>query len=551
MMVNCQFCCLQDRTKATSNSLIVDALQQVIKSLLTKDSDDIVKFRAQTEKLEVLQKAVKEMQMKVKAHQDENHLLKANVNEEKRRSDQYKHKLQKAQEALIQLHKFNQAISKNTTESLLFSRSSGEKDKESSLVLAPDTCQAESDDANLVNFTNIKNTASISEDHSFTKPLPKRKRLSKTSFRSDRLKKARNERMSQDVKEIETIKEPENDLDETCLPDHADTGTHVSNDEEFCIPASPVLSGYSGSLKQTSFLCGQMKTTVVQNDLGPASPSLLPNAGQSEAVSMKKINFESSESESDSDFSNEEFGKHESITSYQHRTRKSLSPIELLDSNSEDENADKREAYDSLNELFDKTDEAVPNISNLDDTRLEVNVERLDLRALDRNHIHQQNPNKFDYDSDDFQDKPKIRTAKPFSPKNKSLDADEKLSCLSSEDSFNVAPKNDDAPKFKYQSVVRKRAERAKLGATACAQCEKYYSDLPPEEQAQRIRDVCRHRHEYAPPKSPEHFWDIGIPDTLECKRRGYIVDEDDLCEEDVKRLRGRRRRRPYDATKQ
>ena len=46
---------------------------------------------------------------------------------------------------------------------------------------------------------------------------------------------------------------------------------------------------------------------------------------------------------------------------------------------------------------------------------------------------------------------------------------------------------------------------------------------LPDDEKAERLKH-CRHRARFAPPKTPEHFWSLEIPDTQQCHERGQSV---------------------------
>jgi len=47
------------------------------------------------------------------------------------------------------------------------------------------------------------------------------------------------------------------------------------------------------------------------------------------------------------------------------------------------------------------------------------------------------------------------------------------------------------------------------------------HSDLSPSEREKALKEVCRHRHQHVPPSTPEHYWELGLPNTAECKRRG------------------------------
>lgn len=75
---------------------------------------------------------------------------------------------------------------------------------------------------------------------------------------------------------------------------------------------------------------------------------------------------------------------------------------------------------------------------------------------------------------------------------------------------------------FKYVEPVRKKLERDNLKGVECKQCAKFYDAVLPEagENAdgskQRTRcehhdGVSRHRYRYAPPSTPEGFWNIGF----------------------------------------
>ncbi|KAE9617303.1 hypothetical protein Lal_00034203 [Lupinus albus] len=87
------------------------------------------------------------------------------------------------------------------------------------------------------------------------------------------------------------------------------------------------------------------------------------------------------------------------------------------------------------------------------------------------------------------------------------------------ESSFPTANKRS----FKYVEPVRKKAERENLKGVECKQCRKFYeSVLPngdgkePDGSKQNFRcehldDVSRHRYRYAPPMTPEGFWNIGF----------------------------------------
>jgi hypothetical protein len=78
--------------------------------------------------------------------------------------------------------------------------------------------------------------------------------------------------------------------------------------------------------------------------------------------------------------------------------------------------------------------------------------------------------------------------------------------------------------KFK-EDPVRKKSERIKLLGYECKCCKEYYEslDLSDVELEERMNYCSRHRGNHRPPKTPEHFWEIGFPDAQECIARGYV----------------------------
>ncbi|GFZ00453.1 protein gamma response 1 [Actinidia rufa] len=76
---------------------------------------------------------------------------------------------------------------------------------------------------------------------------------------------------------------------------------------------------------------------------------------------------------------------------------------------------------------------------------------------------------------------------------------------------------------FKYVEPVRKKAERENLKGIECKQCKKFYDAVLPDgggkdadgnKQQARCEHhdgVSRHRYRYAPPLTPEGFWNIGF----------------------------------------
>lgn len=80
---------------------------------------------------------------------------------------------------------------------------------------------------------------------------------------------------------------------------------------------------------------------------------------------------------------------------------------------------------------------------------------------------------------------------------------------------------------FKYVEPVRKKSERENLKGVECKQCKKFYDAVLPREgknadiDKQSIRcehhdGVSRHRYRYAPPSTPEGFWNIGFESETE-----------------------------------
>ncbi|XP_028776954.1 protein gamma response 1-like [Neltuma alba] len=80
---------------------------------------------------------------------------------------------------------------------------------------------------------------------------------------------------------------------------------------------------------------------------------------------------------------------------------------------------------------------------------------------------------------------------------------------------------------FKYIEPVRKKAEREKLKGIECKQCKKFYDAVLPSDESkdpdssrrnfrcEHLDGVSRHRYRYAPPMTPEGFWNIGFESEL------------------------------------
>ncbi|WMV10870.1 hypothetical protein MTR67_004255 [Solanum verrucosum] len=85
-----------------------------------------------------------------------------------------------------------------------------------------------------------------------------------------------------------------------------------------------------------------------------------------------------------------------------------------------------------------------------------------------------------------------------------------------------LPPARSGATGYKYIEPVRKKAERENLKGVECLQCKKFYDAVLPGEDKesngnrQNLRcehhdGVSRHRYRYAPPLTPEGFWNIGF----------------------------------------
>ncbi|KAL3257908.1 hypothetical protein MRX96_046439 [Rhipicephalus microplus] len=76
-----------------------------------------------------------------------------------------------------------------------------------------------------------------------------------------------------------------------------------------------------------------------------------------------------------------------------------------------------------------------------------------------------------------------------------------------------------------HNSPVRKKADRQRLPAHNCKECEEFYGrlDLPEAKRRELMHKCSRHRAHHAPPATPEHFWELDFPDTQVCRERGYL----------------------------
>ncbi|VDK84621.1 unnamed protein product [Onchocerca ochengi] len=75
--------------------------------------------------------------------------------------------------------------------------------------------------------------------------------------------------------------------------------------------------------------------------------------------------------------------------------------------------------------------------------------------------------------------------------------------------------------------VRRKKSERRLLHGFDCRCCASYYEalGLDQDERSKRIDQVSKHRNTEKEPSTPEHYWEIGMPNREEQRRRGQIVE--------------------------
>ncbi|KAK8936529.1 Protein gamma response 1 [Platanthera zijinensis] len=74
---------------------------------------------------------------------------------------------------------------------------------------------------------------------------------------------------------------------------------------------------------------------------------------------------------------------------------------------------------------------------------------------------------------------------------------------------------------FKFVEPVRRKVERENLKGVECQQCKKFYDAVLPDgdkdatTRCEHHDGVSRHRYRYAPPLTPEGFWNIGFDSDL------------------------------------
>jgi len=106
---------------------------------------------------------------------------------------------------------------------------------------------------------------------------------------------------------------------------------------------------------------------------------------------------------------------------------------------------------------------------------------------------------------------------------NNATQALKNIHCMSApkqQSTIQVQPPKKD---FKYRESVRKKADRENLKGVECKQCKKFYDAVLPDGRAngdgagstslrcEHHDGVSRHRYRYAPPLTPEGFWNIGF----------------------------------------
>lgn len=210
----------------------------------------------------------------------------------------------------------------------------------------------------------------------------------------------------------------------------------------------------------------------------------------------------------------------------------------------------------SLNDLFDKTD------GNLETTTA-YHEKQNDCHTISK-------PAIIDFDNDENDFKPptsKLKTTSTSSLKKSDAKSKRLEALKTRKENTNVEYKNDsnatstdslwmnnsfdkvpqkEQVSHKYNNVVRNKDKRENMDGQTCAQCESFYKHLPADRRKEMLRKVCRHKFDYQPPPTPNYYWDVDIPDSLECRERGYIVDETDMSAKPS--TNRKRRRRPLDA---
>nr|CAB3265459.1 DNA endonuclease RBBP8 [Phallusia mammillata] len=580
MSYSCCICGLSNEQNfAPKTAAIVEVLQNVVKSLVKKESLD-------EQLVQEWERDIKKQRVdNTKLTEENNNLqqriedLQSSLDSACERSDQYKQKFLIAQESLEKLHKKNQELAKKCNNSIIIHDEHAEKPfpfkvasgthevNRKKVILAPDTCYTHDHEwvnEDLLDHDRPSTSKVVKDNDGFAKPiapsnlgLPKKKPQSMTHCTVD-------------------LVDCSTDLDETCLQSHSvlEDAEHSDEEDDFSIPPSPVLSGSTLSLKRFPYLSdktsgqtktyGETKTTSLKNvnrlasfeddECDPGSPSLLRmqdkfSKSDKQEVKLSKgvkgdrlIPATVDWQDSCNDFQNKTLK--DSLLIHHKQTKKTtISPIKCP--------TEKSLHQTSIDELFEKTDGELKSYIedesttrselDLDETHFHVGEEPVANIAPDASIVIDDDDDAEEISNSDLDD---FAASTTFQHPKKIKRTMKMHTKYDPDDSFNVVPKKKKEAGFKFQSVVRKRDDREKLEAKSCPQCEAYYSDLPPDERERALKDICRHRHEYVPPSSPEHFWEIGIPSTAECRRRGYIQDEGDLTPRGRAEAASRRRRK-------
>ncbi|VDN00705.1 unnamed protein product [Thelazia callipaeda] len=80
-----------------------------------------------------------------------------------------------------------------------------------------------------------------------------------------------------------------------------------------------------------------------------------------------------------------------------------------------------------------------------------------------------------------------------------------------------------------HGQVRRKKSERQLLHGFDCPCCTDYYEalGLDEDERNKRIDQVSKHRDAVKEPTTPEHYWEVNMPNREEQRRRGQIIESD------------------------
>lgn len=570
--------CHHPTTETTTLPLIINAFKTLLNEL---EKQTISSENARRQELNDLNVKLSEADEKFLKIEDEKNIAE-------KRSDLYKKRFLDAQNAIKELHEKNLQLSsqksrkKNCSENFPFSHDKRDiSPKTKKIILAPDTCfvEAEIHDVTYVSSDdedfkqdskkNCKSpkiekiptpSKSVAESF-FAKPIKSPKRNAK-NIKKKFLTPVHVPDMDETRMELEVEERMETSMDNSLTHVEAMTDSQILEvcKEPYSIPPSPILSaGKPKRFGSSAFHVSKQGLPKLSGSLEAAEkeekgPSFLsanqkysksPSLTRSNVSNKKKIVYDADETTIDSEGWNFDNPVVDSLPL--HRLRQE-SPTKQNYVNT------------SLDELFDKTDGELETTSILNNTthedvasKDETNSSDDEIDALLLEGLGEEN---LAHPSQNISSRIETRQKNVLnnSSKNSSVSG---IARPILEDSFDVLPsKVKEKKNFKYQEVVRKRDEREKLDAKACAQCEAYYSDLPEDERREVMRKVCRHKHVDAPPSTPEHFWEIGIPNTAECRKRGYIVDETNLptksrqSNHDAPRLRRKKPLESYFNTK-